>query len=88
MAMTAKVENYCLQQKSGAKSIYVDGGERVCVNCIWYQQYFRENRGNVKMMYPTSGGCCILLNRQRGPLCQPCKDFEIPEGGKAERDSV
>lgn len=79
MSYSAKVENYCLQRNGGAKSINVDGGEPVCINCIWYQQFFRENRGNVRMKIPTSAGCCIRLNRQRGPLCQPCKDFETTE---------
>ena len=60
--MTAKVENYCAQKFT--KNVPVDTGEKVCLNCIWYEPYYRRS------------GYCILRDKQRGPLCQPCKDFE------------
>lgn len=80
MTYSAKVENYCLQRVSGAKSINVDGGEHVCINCIWYQQYFRENRGNIRMYTPISSGYCLLHEQKKGAMTQPCKDFETKEG--------
>lgn len=72
--MTAKVENYCNSKRT--KSFYVDADAKACINCIWYEQYFRQNRGNVRMWVPTCSGYCLLRDKQRGPLCQPCKDFE------------
>lgn len=72
--MTAKVENFYAQKFT--KNIPVDTGEKVCLNCIWYEQYYRRNRGNIQMWVPTCSGYCILRDKQRGPLCQPCKDFE------------
>ena len=72
--MTAKVEN-CYAQKF-TKNVPVDTGEKVCLNCIWYEPYYRRNRGNIQMWVPTCSGYCILRDKQRGPLCQPCKDFE------------
>lgn len=47
MSMTAKVENYCIQHNSRSKSIVIEGSERACINCIWYDPYFHENRGNI-----------------------------------------
>ena len=74
--MIAKVENYCAQKQNTGKQIVVDAGEKVCLNCIWYEPYYRRNRGNIQMWVPTCSGYCILRDKQRGPLCQPCKDFE------------
>ena len=74
--MIAKVENYCAQKQNTGKQIVVDAGEKVCLNCIWYEPYYRQNRGNIQMWVPTCSGYCILRDKQRGPLCQPCKDFE------------
>lgn len=50
--MTAKVENYCAQKRN--RSISVNASERACVNCIWYDQYYRQTRGNVSAWVPTS----------------------------------
>lgn len=72
--MVAKVEGFCAQ-KFG-KSIAVDSGKRACINCIWYEQYFRQNRGNIRAWVATSCGYCLLRDEQRGPLRQPCKDYE------------
>lgn len=74
--MTAKVENFVAQNRRGIKSINVDRGARACVNCIWYEQYFRHSRGNVAYWAPTTTGYCLLHEQQRGALRQPCKDYE------------
>lgn len=79
MAMAAKVENYCLRHCFGTKFISVEGSERACINCIWYDQYFHENRGNISGRVPTSFGYCILHREHRGALRQPCKDYETKE---------
>lgn len=80
--MTAKVENFCVGKKT--KNISVDSGERVCINCIWYEQYYRQNRGNVQLWIPTSTGYCLLKDRQRGALMQSCGKYEAYE--KSTRD--
>lgn len=75
--MTAKVENYCAHKQT--KSVPVDTGERVCLNCIWYEQFHRQNRGNIRAWVPTCYGYCILKDTLKGPLYRPCKDFEREE---------
>ena len=72
--MTAKVENHCLHKKT--KLLTVEVEERACINCIWYEQYYRRNRGNVASWVPTCTGYCILKDKYRGPLHQPCREFE------------
>jgi len=74
--MTAKVENYLEAQHRTFRSISIDRSERACINCAWYELYYRENRGNVQMMVPTCTGYCLLHEQQRGPLRQPCREYE------------
>ena len=74
--MTAKVENYCLHHSFRVKTININGNERACVNCIWYEPYCRRNRGNVATWVPTHIGFCLRREKQCGALRQPCKDFE------------
>lgn len=73
--MSAKVESYCL--KKGKRTITVDKGVKACINCIWYERYYRQNRGNVKAWIPADTGYCLLRDCKRGPLVKPCKSFEI-----------
>ena len=73
--MTAKVENHCAQHRM-ARTITVNRSARACVNCIWYEQYFHKNRGNIACWVSTSTGYCLLREQQRGALRQPCKDYE------------
>ena len=56
--MTAKVESHCAQLR--AQYISVDEGTRACINCIWYEQYYHRNRGNVQTWVGTSTGYCML----------------------------
>lgn len=79
MSMPAKVESYCLQHGSGTKSITIEGSERACINCIWYEPHYRENRGNIKAYIPVSSGYCLRREQNRGALRQPCKDYETKE---------
>ena len=72
--MTAKVENLCMKKKS--HTITVDTNERACINCIWYEQHYRMNRGNVVLYVPLSKGYCLLNDCDRGALRQPCGKFE------------
>jgi hypothetical protein len=72
--MMTKVENYCISKRT--RSICVDADVKACINCMWYEQYFRQNRGNIRTWVPTCSGYCLLQGKQRGPLSQPCKDFE------------
>lgn len=80
MTMSAKVENYCIKKDVRARNITVDRGVRACINCIWYELYYRENRGNVSLWTPTCTGYCLRKERERGALRQPCKSFERKEG--------
>lgn len=75
--MKAKVENFCMRKQS--KRINVNESERACINCIWYEQYYRRNRGNISMWIPISTGYCLLKDCERGALRQPCEKFEREE---------
>lgn len=84
MSTAAKVANHNVNRQGTVKSVYVDIGTRACVNCIWYEQYFHKNRGNVACWVPTSTGYCILRDQQRGALRKPCRDYEIPSSSRGE----
>lgn len=73
--MTAKVANVCIGKHT--RIINVDSTERACINCIWYEQYFRRGRGSVKTWVPTSIGYCLLKDAGRGALRQPCSSYEV-----------
>lgn len=73
--MVAKVENYCAQH-TRMKSISISGDTKACINCIWYEQYHRPNRGNVRTWVPTDIGNCILNDCLHRALDKPCKKFE------------
>lgn len=77
MALAPKVENFCAHKKT--RSVIVDANIRACINCIWYEQYYRENRGNIHGFVPACAGYCLLHDQSRGPLRQPCKDYETKE---------
>lgn len=72
--MTAKVENHCATLRT--KSISVNRDERACVNCIWFEQYYREGRSNVRCYVPVCSGYCLLHEQSKRPMTQPCKQFE------------
>lgn len=80
--MTPKVENYLATHRLGTKFISIEGSERACINCSYYDPYFHENRGNVYGKVLTSSGYCLRGKGQRGALRQPCKDFEREEAGR------
>lgn len=77
--MTAKVENHCAAMRT--KTVCIESNARACVNCIWYEQYFRQGRGSIRNWVPTSKGFCLLREEARGALRQPCRQFE-PEQTK------
>lgn len=84
MALEAKVENYRFQHRRGStRSISVECGVRACINCIWYEQYYHQNRGNISAWVPTSTGYCLRHDQQRGALRQPCKDYETKENPRS-----
>ncbi len=68
-----KVEELCRQRKT--RSVSVEASEWVCLNCAYYEQHYRQNRGNVYAWVPTSKGYCLLRECERGPLRQPCRGF-------------
>ncbi len=57
-------------------NITVDRSERVCVNCVYYERYYRQNRGNIYGWTGTNKGYCIKHERGRGPLTRVCREFE------------
>lgn len=63
------------QYTKRTKSISVNRSTRACINCQYYEQYYRENRGNVRAWVPVDTGFCIKLEARRGALRQPCKHF-------------
>ena len=75
--MTAKVENYCAHKRT--RQVSIETSERACVNCIWFEQHYRPNRGKVWGFVPISKGTCLLTGKTRGVLRQPCKRFEREE---------
>ena len=72
--MTAKVEAACYSKR--CRCLYIDESERACINCIWYEQYYHKNRGNVAAWVPTSKGYCLLKDTARGALRKACHEFE------------
>lgn len=76
--MPAKVENLCKRKKT--RNISVDSSERACVNRIWYEQHYRQNRGNVQLWVPISTGYCLLKDKPRRALMPPCRKYEAAEG--------
>ena len=72
--MAAKIENLCSAKRT--RSISVDRSEHACINCIWYEQHYRQNRGNVSLWVPTSTGYCLLKDSMRVALREPCEEYE------------
>ena len=62
--------------KRDCHTITVNSSEFACINCIHYEQYYRRNKGNVVLWIPTSTGYCELKECERGPLRQPCEEYE------------
>lgn len=58
------------------KSICVTRGQRACINCRHYRLYHCRGDGEIWTWMPTSHGCCLLHDQERGPLRQPCRNFE------------
>lgn len=74
--MNSAAKRESIAMKQAGCNVYVNHSERACVNCAYYEQYFRKNRGNIDCMVPTSSGYCLLHQHPRGALRQPCGDFE------------
>ena len=75
--IAAKVENLSLRKKS--RGIAVDESVRACINCAYYEQYYRRTRGNIYGWSGTHTGYCLIHDCQRGALRQSCKFFERRE---------
>ena len=56
-------------------TVTIEASARACVNCQYYEQYYRQNRGNVAGWVPTATGYCLFYQCRRGALRQPCKEF-------------
>lgn len=75
--MTTKVESYCASKRM--RQVVVDAAERACINCIWYEQYYRRNRGNLGGWVPACAGWCLRQDKAKGPLARPCREYEREE---------
>ncbi len=74
MNIAAMIEELGMSKRP--RMVSVDEGLRVCVNCAYYEQYFRRNRGNVATYVGVGAGYCLLKDKEKRPLDQPCKCFE------------
>lgn len=72
---TAQAENLAESRK--ARSVTIETSARACINCQYYEQYYRKNRGNICGWIPTSTGYCLLKECRREALWQTCKDFFV-----------
>lgn len=79
--MVAKVANHCNHLDN--RSISVNASVKACINCIWYEQYYRKNRGNVVSQVPVDTGFCLLKERRYGALKRACKEFETEKEERA-----
>ena len=75
MSRPAKVENFLQSKKDNF--IHISQGEIGCINCIWFEPYYRQGRGNVYQFVKTGLGQCALTEKQRGALSKPCKCYEV-----------
>lgn len=73
----AKVENLAMSKRD--RRIVFSAKERRCINCIWYEQYYRANRGNVALWVPVCAGNCLLQDKAYSPFKAACKCFELKE---------
>lgn len=64
-----------LAEDRKARRVTIETSARACINCQYYEQYFRSNRGNTYGWVPTDTGYCLLNECRRGALRQPCKEF-------------
>lgn len=76
MKSSVEFQRENLAMQLGGKSITVNRTERACVNCAWYEQYYRPGRSNIRSWVPTSTGYCLLKECRRGALRQVCRQFE------------
>lgn len=74
MITAAKIEQTCARKHD--KGISVDDTVRACINCAWYEQYHRKNRGNVYGWVGIHIGYCLKHNCQHNALHQACQHFE------------
>lgn len=74
MTTAAEIEQKCISKRD--KGISVDDTVRACINCAWYEQYHRQNRGNVYGWVGIHIGYCLKHDREHNALHQACKDFE------------
>lgn len=73
-----------------AKQITIGPGERACINCTQYQQYYRESPvpGEAyRRLISVSFGFCRKHECNRGALRQPCRDYETKNAPPGASDT-
>ena len=69
----AQAENVAESRKT--RSVTIETKARACINCQYYELYYRQNRRNILGWVPTDTGYCLLKECRRGALRQTCKKF-------------
>lgn len=75
MTTTTEARADALRMQCKTVTLSVNRSERACLNCAYYEQYYRQNRGNIRAWVPVCAGYCIRHDCRRGPLRQPCREF-------------
>lgn len=65
-----------LARERKLRHISVNGSERRCVNCEYFEQYYRRNRGNVCGWAEISKGYCLLEEHEKFAFAEACTKFE------------
>lgn len=73
-----------LAENKKAHRVTVEASARACINCQYYEQYYRQNRGNIYGWVPISKGYCLRKECERGALRQPCREF-LKEGERSKK---
>jgi len=68
--------------------IYVGRGERVCINCRFYEQYYRRRCVGEYTQLPDCTGFCHLFGKEQSPLDPLCRELaeqRLRDATEAER---
>ena len=66
--------------QTNATKVIVDEKEKVCINCVYYEQYYRIKREGICCFIPTSSGYCKQKGDFKIALRKACKDFKQVKG--------
>ena len=64
-----------LAESRQTSSVTVDTTTRACINCQYYEPYYRKSRSNIVSWVRTDTGYCLMKECRRGALRQTCKNY-------------